>query len=109
MRRIGKLDQRVAFQSATWTADGAGGRTRTWSFLTVAPQVWAQVFPAGGGESFEEGRTTARAGYVFRIRRRADIDETMRIIWNGEAYDIRRVMRESPREPYMKIEAERGA
>lgn len=108
MGRIGKLDQEITLQSFTLVDDGAGGKDKVWADLDDTPDVWAQVFPGNGRELLEEGRDNARAIYVFRIHRRGDLDERMRIIWQGVPYDIRVILRESERERFMRIQAERG-
>jgi len=103
--RPGALDQRITLQRYTTTADGGGGVTRTWSDLAT---VWAGVMAKSGRESLEEGRINATFAVVFTIRNR-DVRETDRIIWQGENYNIRGVLREGGRAMYLRIEAERGA
>lgn len=105
---IGKLDQRVTFQSYTETDDGAGGKLKAWANLSSVPTVWAHVKPGGGFERFEEDRQTAMAMTTFTIRNRTDVDERSRIVWNGENYNIRQIKRASGREQYLAIVAERG-
>jgi len=108
MSRIGRLDQRITFQSFTTAPDGAGGKVKTWADLGSVPTVWAQVVPGGGGERFEEERQAARQSVTFRVRTRADLTEAMRILWDGVAYNIRSLPDIGTREPYMRIETERG-
>ena len=103
--RIGRLDQRITFQSATLTADGAGGNTKTWSDVAT---TWAHVIAKVGAESFTENRMNATGFYVFVIRSRSDVDETMRIVWRGENYNIRAILRKGYRSHFVDIEVERG-
>lgn len=105
---IGKMSERITFQAYSETSNGAGGFTKTWENLSSVPSVWAHVAPKRGIEAFLEDRVNASAMYVFTIRQRSDLNETMRIQWRGETYNIRSIMREGPRPMYMKIEAERG-
>lgn len=106
---IGRLDQRVTLQSPTRTADAAGGFTAAWGNLTSTPVVWARVEPKSGSESMSDDRMNAASMYQFTIRNRSDVDERMRIVWLGENYNVRSVLREGPRPLYLTIEAERGA
>lgn len=105
---IGRLDQRITFQSYTTVSDGAGGQEKTWADLASVPSVWAQVLPGGGGERFEEDRDNARQVVVFRVRTRTDITEAMRVVWRGVNYNIRSLPDLGTRDLYMRIEAERG-
>lgn len=108
MTEIGKLDQRITFQRATFTPDGGGGMVRAWADLTQTPKVWAHVKAKGGREGLTEGRINATFVVVFAIRERADLSEADRIIWNGETYNIRGILRQGSRVQYLQIEAERG-
>jgi SPP1 family predicted phage head-tail adaptor len=105
---IGKLDQRITFQRATASPDGIGGKTVAWANLPRNAAVWAAVTPRIGREGMVEGRMTAVNMTTFEVHNRADIAETDRIIWNGEAYNIRSVMRRGGRELFLQIDAERG-
>lgn len=105
----GDMDQRITLQIPTLTSDGAGGQTSAWGNVPSTPIVWASVRPARGGERMDEDRMNARAIYVFTIRNRTDLDERCRIVWRGENYNVRQIMREGPRPLYLDIEAERGA
>lgn len=103
--RPGQLDQRVTLDRRVQSADGAGGITYSWE--TVA-EVWANVAAKSGREGLSEGRISAEASYVFTVRHRGDVDETFRVIWGGEVYNVRAVMRTGGRPLYLGIEAERG-
>ena len=104
----GKLSERITFQSYTLASDGAGGQVKTWANLATTPTVWAHVKSRAGQERFDEDRDTASAITEFTIRNRSDVDETMRIVWGGENYNIRHVMREGTRAMYLYIKSERG-
>ncbi len=108
MSRIGRLDQRITFQDVTLTPDGAGGQEQVWTDLEKVPTVWAQMLPGGGGERFEEQRMSAQHQVTFRIRSRDDLSERMRVVWNGETYDIRSLPDRGTRDRYMRVIAERG-
>jgi SPP1 family predicted phage head-tail adaptor len=105
----GKLDQRITFQKVTYSSDGAGGQTEAWGNFVNAPSAWAAVRPMSARESMAEDRMTATAETMFTIRYRSDVNETHRILWGGEEYNIRAVRRRGGREMYLEIVAERGA
>lgn len=83
---IGKLDQRIVFQSYTETRSASGGVVRDYS--TYATR-WAQVLPKGGNEAQEAMEKTARRICDFIVRKGGlTLNETMRIVWRGETFDI---------------------
>ena len=55
-----------------------------------------------------EGRMSATYIVLFTIYNRDDLSEVDRILWNGEAYNIRNIRREGGRKLRLVIEAERG-
>lgn len=85
-----------------------GGRTKTWANFASVPTVWAKVKPVTGRENDEEGRMNAVNSAWFTIRNRSDVDETARIVWDSENWNIRRVDRRGTRAMYLYILAERG-
>jgi SPP1 family predicted phage head-tail adaptor len=103
----GALDQRVTLQARSEVADGVGGFVRSWADLPTGT-VYAAVKARSWKEGFENGRVNAAYLAVFTIRNRADVNETCRLIWNGEIYNIRGILREGGRAQYLRIEAERG-
>jgi SPP1 family predicted phage head-tail adaptor len=105
---IGKMDQRITLQRRVEAPDGAGGVTRAWSNLPCNATVWAHVVAKAGREGLDEGRVNATFVTLFTIWNRTDVDETCRILWGGEAYNIRGVRRMGGRELRLTIEAERG-
>lgn len=103
----GALDQIIRLQRRVETDDGAGGVERSWADLMPA-EVWASVRTRASREGLAEGRLVAVQATVFTIRWRGDVDETCRILWCGEAWNIRGVMRQGDRALYLALEAERG-
>lgn len=103
-----KMKERITFQSFTRISDGGGGWTETWSNIATHPTVWAQLVAKAGKEAMVADRLVATAVTLFHIRNRDDLDETMRILWRGRAYNIRGIRFEGHAEQYLTIEAERG-
>lgn len=106
--RPGRLDQIVTFQRRTAVPDGAGGMDYAWSDVVSDACVWAMVVARGAREAMDQERMSAAGVYRFVVRNRSDVDETCRIIWQDEAYNVRAVHRTGERKPYLEIDAERG-
>lgn len=100
----GDLNERVTLQTRTEASDGVGGVTRTWADVMT---VWAKVTPRVGVENLENGRVNAAQTATFSIRNRT-VDETWRLLWRGESWNIRRIMRGGNRPQFLDIDAERG-
>jgi len=83
--QAGALDRRITIQERTDTRDGAGEPVPTWSTLA---EVWASLEPLQGREDFDAQQINAIRPTKFRIRYREDVDETMRIAWDGQTWDI---------------------
>lgn len=81
----GQLDQRVTLQSRSVVTDAAGQDTITW--VDVAT-VWAQCQALRGREFFAAAQVQQEQTVKVRIRYRADVVQTMRLVWQGRAYDI---------------------
>lgn len=105
---IGKLDQRITLQRQIEAPDGGGGLVRIWGDVANNSCPWANVKAKAGREGLDEGRTNATYVVVFTIYTRNDISEKDRIVWNGETYNIRGILRMGDRKLYLQIEAERG-
>ena len=106
----GRMDQRVTFQSVTRATDNMGGAVETWANVPSIPTVWANVRPLPrSSETVGADRVEARGRYLVTIRHRSDIDESTRMVWKSEVYNIRRIERTGGRTLYLTFEAERGA
>lgn len=101
----GDLDQRITIAREVQTAAGGGGFDSTW---TTVAETWARVKPVQGRERSEAGGTNAPAMYRFRMRRRGDLVEGMRITWNTHQFNIRFIADPGGRELYMAVDAETG-
>ena len=93
--QAGKLDRRITIQSPTSTRDGAGQPVEAWALLAT---VWARVEHLRGKEPFQGQEFNAQRTSVFTIRYRTDLDETMRIIFDGDTYDILAIAEKGRRE-----------
>lgn len=101
----GELDQVVTFKQEIDTPDGLGGNTVA---LTDYLTCRAHIRVRGGSERDFSDRLNAEATYLVVIRYRTGLTESMRMVWNGEEYNIRLLPRTGGRPLYLEIEAERG-
>ena len=86
---IGRLDRQITLQTFTEARTTAGGVTPTWSNLTTDPTVWARLDRTRGGEEFTAGHVEqAERTLTFIIRHRTDLNEEMRIVYDGDNWDI---------------------
>lgn len=102
----GELDEQITIKRATRASDGMGGDTV--SLTDVAANLWAHVRALYGKEKGIHDRVEAPAMYVFKIRNRDDIKDDDQIFWDGDIYNIRRIISLGDRKMYLEIDAERG-
>ena len=81
----GTLDRRITIQQRTDARDAAGEPIPTWSTLA---EVWAKLESLQPYELAATQLTQAEKPVRFYIRHRTDVDETMRVSWDGEEWDI---------------------
>jgi SPP1 family predicted phage head-tail adaptor len=83
--RTGLLRHRVLIQRRASVQDAAGQVTFDWADFA---QVWAEAQPLRGQELIAAQQAQSSITTRFRIRYRADLDETMRVTWDGRTYGI---------------------
>ena len=96
----GRLDRKIIIQQQTTTKNAYGETIISWSDLTP---MWAEVKQQSAREAWEAGKVS-EIEMMFRIRYRSDIDNTMRIVYDGVNYDITGV-RELGRRDGLEIQA----
>lgn len=87
MSEPGALDRRISIQQATEVQDSVGQPIKTWADISGQP-TWAEVIPVGGSEIFQARQFGAETVKKFRIRYRTDITRKMRVVYDGDNYDI---------------------
>lgn len=82
-----RLSERVTVEYRESSSDGQGGQVFSWEALA---DVWAEVLPVsmGSRERASGQQAEAAAGYRVRIRKRADVNATMRLQWRGRTLAI---------------------
>lgn len=87
----GKLDRLIRIEEMVETrVAGAREVTREW---VLRAQTWATVGPDGGGEGVRADQPAALQGLIFTIRYREDISptEALRIVYQGQPFNIRSI------------------
>ena len=105
--RPGELRERLTLQEFVLTPDGAGGSTKSWN--DVPGTIWAKIEPLNGGEAFRQGMLNATQLYRVTIRWRGTISPTNRLVWNGQALNIRTCADPDNRRAALVMTVESGA
>lgn len=82
---IGKMKRRICIEQFTTDKDTFGQPIKTWAELK---SVWADIRPLGTTERFEAAQVNRQVELRMRIHYRTDITEQMRILYEGDYYDI---------------------
>lgn len=86
--RAGELDRRIKIEENFPTKDSHGDDVDDFKELVT---VWAEKRPMQGSERFQSQQILAQADFRFLIRHRTDVTPKMRIILDGESYNIEAV------------------
>lgn len=89
---IGRLNKRITIENATVTRDINGGEIIQW--VTYC-RAWATPKYIFGREHEEQDRETSMMQVDFTIRENKEynIDEKMRVLYDGEYFNIQNVFR----------------
>ena len=85
MLNAGDLNQSITLQQPSTAVDALGQRVEGWVDIAA---VWAEVTPLRGREFFAAGAMQSEAVVRFRIRWRADVQGTHRVLWRGVPHAI---------------------
>jgi hypothetical protein len=104
--RAGDLRSRVVLQSMTTSTDAIGNPVKTWSNVSTE---WADVQAQDGTEAIQSGQVNARQALVVRIRYRAGVVPTMRLIHAGRPYEIMTVVNVDQRNRELQLACAAGS
>lgn len=93
--RAGSLDERVTLQQPVTVRDSYGQETVTWQAVAT---VWAGVQALRGREYFAAAAVQRELTVKVRLRYRADVVSTWRLVHRGTAYNIEAVIPVGRRE-----------
>ncbi|WP_132252161.1 phage head closure protein [Natranaerovirga pectinivora] len=100
--KIGALKHRITFQTIESETNKNGFETEIYKDYKT---LWAKVTNLHGKEYFEAAAIQKEKTVKFIIRATAGIDETMRIIFQGRAYNITFIDNIKYENKYMEIKA----
>lgn len=89
MISAGQLNQRITFQQKTVARNSIGEELVTWSDFST---VWAKVMPLRGNAFYAANQQQHVIDARFLIRSKSALSTDMRIVWNGENYDITNII-----------------
>ena len=95
MMRAGKLDKTIEVQRHTVAVDDYGTQTEGW---TAVATVRAQVLQSSNEEFLRSFGTTSDIAIIFRIRHIDGLTPTDRVLFGGQAYDLKEVKELGRRE-----------
>lgn len=101
IKQSGQLDRRIVIKKFTTSTDDFGQINKT--FTTLAT-VWSKVVERSGSEKEISDQMIAVKKVDFFIRYRSDINEQMRIEYNGKTYTIEAIINGDARESFQRIE-----
>jgi SPP1 family predicted phage head-tail adaptor len=75
-------------QTVALTSDGMGGHTEAWSDTHAGIACRLSALKTAQGEQVEAGQITTFSRWVLSVAHGQTIDETMRVVHDGETYEI---------------------
>ena len=84
----GELDQLVSLQQRVAGTDAYGQDATTWADVSGAAGLWARVRPLTGRDYQAAGAPQSAASIRVELRAGVTVDDTMRITWQGQPWDI---------------------
>ncbi len=94
-----RMDRRITIQQPTVSYNDYNEQITSWSTFAT---VWANVKRQSAREIWAAGKT-AEVDAVFTIRYMSGIDETFRIVFDSENYEITGAPRELGRQDGLEI------
>lgn len=92
---IGQMRERVAIKSQTEVRSPSGETTFSWD--TTVATVWASVNGLSSRDILQAQQANVIATHRIRIRHRADVTHTNRLVWRGRTMEIAAVVERDTR------------
>ena len=104
---IADLRWKIQIQNkeATGETDPMGGVITDW--VTVATP-WAKIKPMTGREQYRADKLNATGMTQVIIRYRSDLNETMKVVYKGEDYQIRSIIDIEEKRQWLELMIEKG-
>jgi SPP1 family predicted phage head-tail adaptor len=106
---IGRMDFRITFQEKVIGTNVSNeDEEQGWDDIATNPTVWASKDDRSGAENYQADKLTDYGKTIFICRYRTDITAEMRVLCNGEPFNIIAPPREIGRRRFLLIETESG-
>lgn len=102
---IGDLKRRITIQQQTKVRDGMGGYEDGWAQVA---QPWAKISPKSGSEKLRADKLNADGLSTVIIRYRSDLNESMRVVYRGNNYQIRSIINIEEADRFLELTIERN-
>ena len=102
---IGKLNRRIAIERPTLTQDDTGAYTTVWGQIA---SPWADIRYVSGLEAVRSDAPVSISKASMRIRRRAGIDATCRVLYDGKVFDVKAVLPDEQGREFIDLVCEQG-
>jgi SPP1 family predicted phage head-tail adaptor len=99
------LNRKIELQSLVKTPTATGGFTQSW--VSVAT-LWAKIKNTSGSELLHADQLGATSFSDFTIRYRANINETMKLVYRSTDYQIRHINNIEEADLWLVVKGERG-
>lgn len=84
--QAGDLDRLITIQRKTEARDGSGQVLPVWE--SFAANIWAGIEYVDGNESFSDPTRRDKQNVKFRIRFLSGVQARMRVLHNGQVFEI---------------------
>ena len=101
----GMLNRRISIQEKQTTTTPTGGQDVVW-VQVVAP--FAYLKPLNGRERVFANRLNATGDTIATIHYRADLNESMKVVYRGKEYQIRSIINLEEADRFLQLVLERG-
>lgn len=106
MLQAGTLKHKVQLQSPTTSRDSYGGTTKTW---TTVANTFADIAYISGKEYIVSSQLKAPVTARLTIRKRANVDATMRVLYGNTVFAIQSVLPDLELNEYLTLLCNTGA
>lgn len=104
-KSIGKFDRRIIFQEETFSLNQYNEKESTGWVKRIT--TWAHLMPTTGTETYIADQLTVTNTVSFMIRYRSDINEMMRVVFEGKVYKIVSITEPAgTRRSYLQVKTE---
>ena len=102
---IGRLNRRIVIERPTLTQDDTGSYTTVWNQIA---KPWADIRYVSGLEAVRSDAPVSVSKASMRIRRRAGVDATCRVLYDGKVFDVKAVLPDEQGREFIDLVCESG-